>query len=221
MVIQPTSDVGVLDKTVVILAALAERPMALAALSESTGLHRATAHRLATAMEVHGLLRRDDEGRFCLGGRLVAWGTIAGAGMPLRDVARPALQRLVDDTGESAQLYVRDGESRLCIDMVESPHGLRTIVAVGAVLPLDRGSAGRVLLGDVKVLRRGWAESVGEREAGVASVSAPVHDLAGAVRAAVSVSGPIERTSRQPGSRYAPAVQQAARAIEAAAGWAR
>jgi DNA-binding IclR family transcriptional regulator len=62
--------------------------------------------------------------------------------------------------------------------------------------------------------RHGWVATVGEREAGVASVSAPVRDEGGAVVAAVSVSGPIERTTRQPGRRYGAAVVRAARRIE-------
>jgi DNA-binding IclR family transcriptional regulator len=76
-------------------------------------------------------------------------------------------------------------------------------------LPLDVGSAGKVLRGDAA----GWAESVEERERGVASVSAPVRDATGDVVAAVSVSGPIERTTRSPGRRYAEAVVEAADAI--------
>ena len=60
------------------------------------------------------------------------------------------------------------------------------------------------------VRRRGWAQSVAEREAGVASVSAPVRSPSGKVIAAVSVSGPIERLSRQPGRLHAPAVMAAA-----------
>jgi DNA-binding IclR family transcriptional regulator len=55
---------------------------------------------------------------------------------------------------------------------------------------------------------------VAEREAGVASVSAPVRAADGSVMAAVSVSGPIERTTRQPGKRYAAAVVAAAARIE-------
>ena len=202
-----------------IVAAVQTEPMALAALAEATGFHRATAHRLAIALEVHGILRRDGRGRFILGPRLVELGRIASDGFPLRDLARPSLEELVAATGESAQLYVRDGETRICVDAVESPHGLRTIVAVGAALPLDRGSAGRVLLREASALRRGWVESVGEREPGVASVSAPIIDDAGEIRAAVSVSGPITRTTKSPGTRYAQAVMAAARAIETAAGW--
>jgi DNA-binding IclR family transcriptional regulator len=99
---------------------------------------------------------------------------------------------------------------------LESPHGLRTIVPVGVSLPLTVGSAGKVLRGDAAARRQGWAQSVEERERGVASVSAPVHDARGAVTAAVSVSGPIDRTTRSPGRRYSSAVVEAARAVERA-----
>jgi DNA-binding IclR family transcriptional regulator len=68
------------------------------------------------------------------------------------------------------------------------------------------------------VRRRGWVESVAEREAGVASVSAPVLDRAGVALAAVSVSGPIERLGRHPGRRFAPAVTAAARDLQLRAG---
>ncbi len=197
-----------LDKAISVLDALEGGPLSLGALVEATGLSRATAHRLAVALEVHGLVRRDDAGRFGLGPRLT--------GLDLPALARPALERLRDRTGESVQLYVRRGDRRVCVASLESPHGLRTIVAVGASLPLDVGSAGKVLRGDADAAARGWAESVEERERGVASVSAPVRDPDGAVVAAVSVSGPVERTTRAPGRRYADAVTEAARAVEEA-----
>ena len=198
------SGIGVLDKAVVVLDALEARPLTLAELVDATGLARATAYRLAAALEVHGFVTRDGDGRFALGPRL------SQQGLPL--LARPALEELRDTTGESVQLYVRRGDQRLCVAALESPHGLRTIVPVGALLPLDAGSAGKVLRGDAAVLRRGWAESVEERQRGVASVSAPVFED-GHVVAAVSVSGPVDRTTRQPGRRYARAVADAAKQV--------
>lgn len=209
------SGVRVLDKCVAILVALEHGPLGLSELAGTTGLHRATTHRLATALEAHGLVARDAEGRFMLGLRLMALAWAADRLFPLRELARPALQELRDRTGESVQFYVRDGDARVCVDALESPHGLRTIVPVGALLPLDRGSAGRVLRGD-PTGRRGWIESVEERERGVASVSAPVRDPAGRLIAAVSVSGPVERTTRSPGRRYGRLVVEAARAVEQA-----
>lgn len=210
------SGVGVLDKAMVVLGALEAGPRSLAGLVEATGLPRATVHRLAGAAEAHGLVRRDGEGRYALGLRLVALGRAAAEGWPLAAAAGPALVRLRDATGESVQLYVREGGARVCVASLESPHGLRTIVPLGATLPIDRGSAGRVLADDGPD-GTGWTASVAEREAGVASVSAPVRDRAGRTVAAVSVSGPIERTSREPGPRYGDAVATAAREIEAAA----
>ncbi len=210
------SGVGVLDKSVAILDAVAAEPRSLGELVAATGLPKPTAHRLATALEDHGLLRRDGDGRFVAGLRLIALGRAASDAIGLAGAAGPALRALRDETGESVQLYVAQGDRRVCIAALESPHGLRTIVDTGASLPMAQGSAGKVLAGDPAARRRGWAESVGEREAGVASVSAPVHDRDGTVVAAVSVSGPIERTTRAPGRRYAAAVVAAARAIEAA-----
>lgn len=199
------SGIGVLDKAISLLDAVEASPRSLAGLVEATGLSRATAHRLALALEVHRLLGRDSAGRFTLGPRLT--------GLDLPALARPALETLRDSTGESTQLYVPRGDRRLCVASLESPHGLRTIVPIGMSLPLEVGSAGKVLRG---VVENGWAQSVEERERGVASVSAPVRDGGGDIVAAVSVSGPIERTTRSPGRRYAAAVVEAADAIGAA-----
>lgn len=204
------SGVGVLDKAVAILDALERGPLGLGDLAGATGLARPTAHRLAQALEHHGLVERDAAGRFRLGARL--------ARRSLEQVARPALKELRDATGESTQLYVPRNGARLCLVSLESPHSLRTMVAVGAVLPMGQGSAGKVLRGAASVRRQGWAQSVEEREKGVASVSAPVH-RDGEVVAAVSVSGPLERTTRSPGRRYGEAVVAAARHIEDALEW--
>ena len=207
---------GVLDKAVAVLDAVAAEPRSLGDLIAATGLPRATAHRVAVALEAHGLLRRDRDGRFTLGLHLAALGGAATASFPLAQLAHPALEELRAATGESVQLYVRDGDGRRCVASLDSPNELRTIVPVGAVLPLERGSAGRALTDPAATGRRGWVESVEEREAGVASVSAPVRGADGAVVAAVGVSGPVGRTTRQPGRRYGDAVVAAAAGIERA-----
>jgi DNA-binding IclR family transcriptional regulator len=221
-----TSGVQVLDRAVLVVDTVARSgPAALADLVEATGLARPTAHRLAVALEAHGLLARDADGRFVLGGRLAGWGALANR--RLADAARPVLAGLAERTGESAQLYVREGDRRVCVAVHERPIGLRDTVPLGAVMPLTRGSGGKVLLAwaedgarfDVDaaalaaIRRRGWAESVGEREPGVASVSAPVRGPRGEVVAAIGVSGPIERLGQHPGRRLARAVVDAARAL--------
>jgi DNA-binding IclR family transcriptional regulator len=229
------SSVGVLDKAVVVLGCLAQGPASLAELVSRTGLSRPTAYRLAVALEVHRLVERDRDGRFAIG---PAVAELAGSSRsdPLENAAGPVLERLCNTTHESAQLYRRIGNIRRCVAAAERSSGLRDTVPVGAELPMTAGSAAQVLLAWepaeeadavtrearfspttlTAVRRRGWAASVGEREPGVASVSAPVFAPDGRVVAAVSVSGPIDRLTRTPGRLHADAVVAAARALSTA-----
>ena len=224
-----SSGVGVLDKAASVLSALEAGPATLAQLVASTHLARPTAHRLAVALEHHRFVARDIQGRFVLGPRLGELSTAAGEDRLLA-AAGPVLAAIRDHTGESAQLYRRQGDVRICVAAAERPIGLRDSIPVGATLTMQAGSAAQILLAWEEpdrlhhglhgaqftatmlsgVRRRGWAQSVGEREPGVASVSAPVRGSSGRVVAAVSVSGPIERLTRQPGRLHAAAVVSAA-----------
>lgn len=224
-----SSGVGVLDKAALVLTALEAGPTTLAGLVTATGLARPTAHRLAVALEHHRLVGRDLQGRFVLGPRLAELASAAGEDRLLA-TAGPILARLRDITGESAQLFRRQGDVRVCAAVAERPSGLRDTIPVGTSLTMTAGSAAQVLLAWEEaermqrglsssnfsavaltaVRRRGWAQSVAEREPGVASVSAPVRAPSGKVIAAVSVSGPVERLTRQPGRLHAPAVMAAA-----------
>lgn len=207
------SGVGVIDKGVLLLQALRARPLDLTELQQASGLPRATVHRLAVALEMHHLVRRDGHGRFCLGFELVALGRAAADQFGLGELARPSLEALRRTSGESVQLYVREDSGRRCVVSLQSPHALRWIVPEGSLLPLELGSAGRVLADSVG--QQGWVESVEEREPGVASVSAPVHDRRDAVVAAVSISGPVERLTRAPGERFGTEVIAAAAEVSA------
>ncbi len=237
--------VGVLDRAVAVLDAVEAGARSFTDIVRVTGFTRSTTHRLLGALETHGLIART-EGTYRLGPRVLRLAAAAMREVSLRDVARPALERLVRSTGESAQLFVRSGDQRICVNAVESGSELRTIVPVGALLPLTAGSAGKVLLawapdrepllslaepltdrtpspGQLRrqlaaIVRNGWAQSAGERQPGVASVSAPVVGPLGNVVAAVSVSGPVQRLGQRPAVRFAAAVIAAAREVEEALG---
>ncbi|MBD0023935.1 helix-turn-helix domain-containing protein [Gordonia pseudamarae] len=227
-----TSGIGVLDKSVTVLRAVADAPCNLGELCERTGLPRATAHRLAVGLESHRLLARNASGKWYPGPAL---GELASSAHdPVREAALMVLPRLREITGESVQIYRREGTERICVAAMEPPTGLRDTVPVGTRFPMNAGSAAKVLaawtegatqralLSDSvfgeralhEIRRRGWAQSAGERAAGVASVSAPVRDAAGEVIAAISVSGPIDRMGRRPGARWAADLLAAADAIQ-------
>lgn len=215
-----------------VLRAVAERPCNLVDLCARTGLPRATAHRLAVGLEVHRMLARSADGLWQPGphlGELAA--TVAD---PLIEASAHVLPQLRDRTGESVQLYRREGAERVCVASAEPPTGLRDTVPAGSRLPMTAGSGAKVLAAWAEesarrdllfgasfteralteVRKRGWAQSTAEREAGVASVAAPIRDKRGSVVAAISVSGPVDRMGRKPGTTWATDLISAAAAIE-------
>ncbi len=224
-----STGVGVLDKMDLILGCLEPEALSLADLSATTGLPRPTAYRLACALEKLRYLRRDDQGRFALGPRLAELASSGGEDW-LVGAALPILTSLRDATSESAQLYRRRGNSRLCVAAVERETGLRDSVPAGTLLPMTAGSAAQVLLAwsspeeiadacqearftpaDLAtVRRRGWAHSAAEREPGLASISAPVFGPSDIVQAVISISGPLDRIGRKPGGNSAKVVVSAA-----------
>jgi len=225
------TSVGVLDRVVRILETVERGPQTLNDLALTSGIPRPTAHRLALALETHELLHRDDSGRFRLGPRITQLAAAIG-GETLATKAEPVLRALRDATGESSQLFRREGDQRVCIATVDLDSGLRDTVPLHARLPLTAGSAAQVLLAwedpgalkqlgtvftleDLAQVRgRGWAASVQERSPGVSSVSAPVRAPDGVVVAAISVSGPSARFGSDPGRTFGDSVVAAARELE-------
>ena len=230
-----TSGVGVLDKAVLVLDAVEGGAGSLGALTEATGLSRATAHRLAVALEVHRLLARD--ARRPLAAR-PAPGRAgrAGAGDVLLERAGPVLARLRDATGESAQLYRRQGDSRVCVAAAERGSGLRDTVPVGSALPMTAGSAAQVLLAwtpdDPLLAGRGlhgracWPRSAGGAgptrwpSASRAWPRCRRRSAAGRQRrrGRRASPGPLERLTRSPGRLHADAVVAAAAELSREAG---
>lgn len=226
------SGVGVIDKAAAILEALEGGPATLAELVDATHLARPTVHRIALALEHHHLVGRDPSGAFMLGQRFAALAAAVGEDR-LVSAAQPVLTVLRDRTGESAQLYRLHGDQRICIAAADRPMGLRDSIPVGATMTMSAGSAAQVLLAwaeapqrhlglagarfsaaDLDEVRaRGYAESAGEREPGVSSVSAPVWGTSGTVIAAVSISGPVERLTSHPAGQHATAVVEAAQQL--------
>jgi DNA-binding IclR family transcriptional regulator len=178
-----STGVGVLDRSVALLDLLADGPRTLRWLSGASGLPRPTAYRLLVALEAHRLIARDSSGAFGLGPRLTELAVRAGPAVDLAALAGPVLTRLHEATGESVQLYVRSGDRRLCIAARDAGTGLRDSVPVGALLPLDAGSGGKVLLA--------WSQAADTVGAGA---------VPGGIQPAGTVPGAVQPGAVQPGA---------------------
>ena len=185
--------------------ALGEAQLSLAELSRRCGLHKTTVLRIARTLAMHRYLVQCDDGEWRLGPAAGWLGARYQSAFDMQNVVEPMLRDLTRLTGESAAFYVREGDFRTCLVRVEGPHPLRHHARMGEALPLDRGSPGRVILafsgepGEVyeTIRARGYHLSIGEREKGVATVSAPVFALNWRLLGSVCISGPASRLSEE------------------------
>jgi DNA-binding IclR family transcriptional regulator len=189
---------------------MGEPDLPLAELSRRTGLHNSTVLRLARTLALSGYMVQNESGAWRLGPAAGWLGARYQAGFDVNNVVEP--------TQESASFYVREGDVRACISRVEGPQAVRHHVRIGARLPLNLGSPGRIILafsGEPgktyeEIRRRGYLISVGEREADVASVSAPVFSLHWRLLGSICISGPMSRLDKAKLERHARAVVDAA-----------
>lgn len=183
--------------------------LTLAELAARTRLYKSTALRLLASLEHAKLLQRLDNGSYALGNEVARLAGLYASSFSLERVVLPVLRQLVEATGESAAYHVRQGNARLCLYRVDSPHPIRDHIRAGDLLPLDRGTGGRVLSAfDPELARdagpadrellagireRGWFAAAGDRLAEVAGISAPVFRADGSVAAALTLTMPSHR----------------------------
>lgn len=198
-----------------------EPALSLAQLSQRTGLYKSTILRLAASLERFGYLARDEDGRFRLGPSLWRLGSLSRKAYDLGEYVRPVLRDLVAETGETAAFYVRAGDKRLCLYRLNSPRPVRHHLDEGALLPIDRGASGKVLLafdasptpGFEETRRRGYYHSMGERDPDVGAIAVPVFDRGGRLRGALSISALITRLGADKAQETADRLNRAARSL--------
>lgn len=208
---------------------IGERHLTLAELSRRTGLHNTTVLRLARTLALAGYMVQREEGEWRLGPAAGWLGARYQAGFDINNVVEPTLRELSQATQESASFYVREGDERACIARVEGPQSVRHHVRIGMRLPLNLGAPGRVILafsgeaGAVyeDIRRKGFHVSMGEREAQVSSVAAPVFGLNWRLLGSMCISGPTLRLTEALLTTHAQTVMDAANRLSYALAGAR
>jgi IclR family acetate operon transcriptional repressor len=137
------------DRALALLDALAELPSGarVGDLAQRTGINQSTVSRLLGTLMARGFVDRDETtSRYRLGLRLVAYADAVLAGLDVRTVARPHLERLVAQTGETATLSVPGDTQPFTIDFVPSPSNVASRAELGRPSVTHATVTGKLLL---------------------------------------------------------------------------
>jgi DNA-binding IclR family transcriptional regulator len=205
------------DRAASLLAAFrgSDRSLSLAELASRTRLYKSTVLRLAASLEHARLIQKLPDGSYALGAEIARLHAIYQASFSLEAQVMPVLRALVAKTRESAAFHVRQGDERLCLYRVDSPHVVRDHIRAGDLLPLDRGAGGRVLVAfsggkgpvSAQIRREGVAVLSGDRVPELAGISAPVFGPDGTLAGALTLTMPVSRMKQA----FVGEVRQAAR----------
>lgn len=221
---------------VIDLVCLAHAPLRLADIAARTGTPLSSTHRLLGDLVALDVLRRNSQGLYLPGARLLSWGTAADAAYGLRAHAAPLMTELAERSRESINLHVIQGDHRVCVSSQTSPDASFNPVQIGQSLPLGLGATGRVLLAFLpddertaviarltatgrtlpdevalsRVRAHHWATSSHEQEIGLIAGAAPIVGPGGRILGALAVGGDVDRLSPEALDALRPHVQRAA-----------
>ncbi|HET8564729.1 MAG TPA: IclR family transcriptional regulator [Candidatus Binatia bacterium] len=141
--------IQVIDRAAEILDCFTfEQPeLPVSAIAAKTGIHKSTAHRILMALEYNSMIGQNPvTGNYYLGMKLFKLGNQAAARMNLREMAKPYLVQLMEETKETVHLAVLDENEVLYLEKVEGPHALRMPSRVGRRIPIYCTSLGKAML---------------------------------------------------------------------------
>ncbi len=195
--------------------------MTLAEISTVTGLYHSTILRLCESLEHAGFINRLDDGRFMLGAKPFYLGMLYQESFRIWDYAAPVMRTLVRDTKETAAIYIREGNDRVCLHRMVQPRAVRMHVREGEIVELDKGAAGKVLLAfsgekgeRFDMIRQSfYSVSLSERGSEAAAIACPIFGPKQTLICSISLGMPVFRFDRKVFKEFLPLVMSAAAAI--------
>ena len=144
-----TRRIRAVDHAIDVLEAMsaASRPVGVSEIARQTGLSKATVHHLLATLETRRFVMRDaDSALYKLSWALYELGSNVVRDIDVSRIARPYLDKLAVETGESVLLAILDEHSVLYLDRGEAPAGLQMRANAGRRSPLHATASGKVLL---------------------------------------------------------------------------
>ena len=143
------SPIQVIERMMRLLEVLAEHPepLGLKQISQYTGLHPSTAHRILSSMSADRIVDRVEPGSYRLGMRLLELGNLVKSRISVRELALPMMRELHAQTGETANLSVRHDDEIVYVERTSSGRSaMRVVHVIGARAALHVTAAGKLFL---------------------------------------------------------------------------
>lgn len=157
--------IQVLERAFALLDLLASQPepVALKDISEKTGLHPSTAHRILNDLTIGRYVDRPQAGSYRLGMRLLEMGNLVKARLDVRDAAIPPMRELHKFTHQPVNLSMRQGDEIVYVERTYSERsGMQVVRAIGGRAPLHLTSVGKLFLAHDDLARvRAYASRTG------------------------------------------------------------
>lgn len=225
---------------------LDEQELSLTEIANKIRLAKSTTTRLLSTLEQNDFIQKDPNTlKYRLDQGLYYLGHIAGKSVEIREIARPVMEQLRNETRETVNLYLLDKESRVCFEQCEGLQSIRHLVKIGERLPLWAGAGGKVILAYqpisfqnqifkqvslkerlkplqqelIEIKLQQCASSIDEREVGSAAVAAPIFNINHEVKACLSISGPTSRFTPEIIDKFKELAQRDAMAISQKLGY--
>lgn len=244
-----TRRVAAVERAAAVLDALADGgELGTNELARRTSLHPSSVSRLLATLAASGLVEHvAATGRYRLGLRLVELGNAVLARLDLREIARPHLRALANETGETVTLSAPGDPDAITVDFVQSASSVQSVATLGRPSVAHATATGKVALafGGVelpvgrlhaftertiveraaltnaveRVRELGWAQAAGEREDDLNAIAAPVRGNGGELAAVVGVQGPASRFDAEAMARALEPLLARAAAVSDALGW--
>jgi DNA-binding IclR family transcriptional regulator len=243
--------VAAIERAIGVLEALADEGGDLGTneLARRTGVNASSVSRVLATLSAGSYVEHVEEtGRYRLGLRLLQLGNVVLGNLDLRRVARPHLESLVAETGETATLSVSGERDAVTVDFVQSGSSVQSVARLGRPSVAHATATGKVLLafGGVplptgplerftprtltdprklataveRVRAQGWAEAAGERERDLNAVAAPIFGAEGRLAGILGLQGPGGRFDRNARRAAVGPLIARANAVSKALGWA-
>jgi DNA-binding IclR family transcriptional regulator len=243
--------VAAIDRAIEVLEALADEGGELGTneLARRTKVNASSVSRVLATLAAGGYVEHVGEtGRYRLGLRLLQLGNVVLGNLDLRQIARPHLEELVLETGETATLSVPGERDAVTVDFVQSRSSVQSVARLGRPSVAHATATGKVLLAFggvllptsplerftprtlsdprklatavVRVRAQGWAEAAGERERDLNAVAAPIFGAEGRLAGILGLQGPDGRFDRRARRAAVDPLIGRANAVSKALGWA-